>query len=346
MASSGAWNSNWKDSEKAVPQAMAAHGKWSIDLLKLLSRFGENLKCVPRVAGLVHVVVVIANNSCWDVLLVTPDITLSFYNKALPPWKFEYGVNEKEPSEILNCCQNSYLNNFSEEFLDLQCINRRLKRLRIKKSTNNIPYLKFKSEGLHFSVFLKELRNSDVYRLLVLQHWILRFKLKYSQNIVSEYQDNLIIQWTLKDSIPHIIDYEWCIRMKRCAQERQHLDTAMSWLSTLGGACSALGDYDAQFAERAGKISVQQLDIAFRLGDPSIVSRCRLYAAISLIQQCKFKLASAVIKNEYCWIKSLPKETRDQRLVNMCQGIWIKLRHELRLYRIRIRGQGISPGII
>lgn len=242
-------------------------------------------------AGLVHVVV-LANNSCWDMLLVTPNVTIS-YNKAVSPWKFEYCCDEREHSQIsvLSCSQNSFLDKYSEEFVDLECINRRLNRLRIKKSSSFIPHLKFKSEGLHFSVFLKELRNSYIYRLLVLQQWILRFKLKYPQNRLTEYKGHLIIQWTLKDCIPYIIDNEWCFRMNRCAQERQHLDTAMSWLSTLGGACSALGDYDTQFAERAGKISVQQLDIAFRLGDPSIVSRCKLYAAISLIQQCKFKVS-------------------------------------------------------
>lgn len=44
------------------------------------------------------------------------------------------------------------------------------------------------------------------------------------------------------------------------------MDHAFSWLSTLGGAFSALGDYFENCAETAGKISIQQLQLAFRLG--------------------------------------------------------------------------------
>lgn len=49
-------------------------------------------------------------------------------------------------------------------------------------------------------------------------------------------------------------------------KERCEVDHAFSWLSTLGGAFSALGDYFENCAETAGKISIQQLQLAFRLG--------------------------------------------------------------------------------
>ncbi|KAK7079089.1 hypothetical protein SK128_001197 [Halocaridina rubra] len=183
--------------------------------------------------------------------------------------------------------------------------------------------LKYRVEGIYFSVFLKELIYSKIYRGLVMKN-MLR-KLERHNGV--ETQIN-IIQWTLEDNLPHIIDYEWNYRMVLSVLERQRLDTMMSWLSTLGGACSALGDYNLHFAERAGKISFEQMEIALRIGDPGLVSRCRLYIAISLIQQCRFKIAAAIVKHEYHWAYSFLAEVRDQRLINMCHGIWTKLRHE------------------
>ena len=40
-----------------------------------------------------------------------------------------------------------------------------------------------------------------------------------------------------------------------------------------------------QQAKVAGNISVEQFKLAMRLGDPQLVARCYLYAALSLLQQ-------------------------------------------------------------
>ncbi|KAG0715135.1 hypothetical protein GWK47_012650 [Chionoecetes opilio] len=191
------------------------------------------------------------------------------------------------------------------------------------------------TEGLFFAAYIRELQKSLIYRLTVLQHWTYicqrkHLKTRSTDNIVS-----VTIQVKVQDTLPHVLDYVWGARICRCVQERQHLDTMMSWLSTLGGACSALGDQMAGFAERAWAISVQQMEICLRLGDPNMVSRCRLYAAISLIQQCKFKVAARLIKREYLWVHTFPPEVRDTRLVNMCHGIWTKLRHERKIYCLK-----------
>lgn len=191
------------------------------------------------------------------------------------------------------------------------------------------------TEGLFFAVFLRELQRSLIYRLLVLQHWTSISKSKHIKTNSTDNTRKTTIQVKLHDTLPHVLDYTWGERMCRCALERQHLDTMMSWLSTLGGACSALGDHLSGFAERAWAISVQQLEIAQRLGDPNMVSRCRLYAAISLIQQCKFKVAARIIKQEYQWSHTSPPEVRDTRLIKMCLGIWTKLRHEKKIYCLK-----------
>ena len=72
--------------------------------------------------------------------------------------------------------------------------------------------------------------------------------------------------------------------------ERIQLEESMFWLSTLGGACSALGDSCTGWADRAHTITLQQMSIALSIGDPSIVARCKLYMAISAIQKGKFKV--------------------------------------------------------
>lgn len=173
---------------------------------------------------------------------------------------------------------------------------------------------------------------SSIFRLSFLQkcNRIFRKKIK-----IENY--NGIIFWELDDKICQIIDISWCARMNYCALERQHLDYLMSWLSTLGGACSALGDYSPGFALRAQAISVKQMELALRLGDPTLIARCRLYASISLIQQNRYKMAMKIIRDVYSWAKSLPEGYVDQRIIRMCQGIWSKLRHEYTLNQCKRR---------
>lgn len=103
--------------------------------------------------------------------------------------------------------------------------------------------------------------------------------------------------------------------------EQLEIDHMMSWLSTLGGAFSALGDYFENSADIAGKISIQQMKLAFRLGDPGIIARCLLYLSISLIQKHKFRIAQRIIRSQYAFAK----QHSDVRLTKMCLGIWSKL---------------------
>lgn len=109
------------------------------------------------------------------------------------------------------------------------------------------------------------------------------------------------------------------------------LDYIMSWMSTLGGAFSALGDYNIASAEIAGKISVHQLKLAMRIGDPCTIARCKLYLSISLIQKNHFKAARTLIIEQYRF--ALSQKENNRALVNMCLGIWSKMRYMKYLYR-------------
>uniref|UniRef100_A0A182PSG5 Uncharacterized protein n=1 Tax=Anopheles epiroticus TaxID=199890 RepID=A0A182PSG5_9DIPT len=112
------------------------------------------------------------------------------------------------------------------------------------------------------------------------------------------------------------------------------LTELMAWLSTLGGAFSALGDYQLACADTAGRISLHQMKLAFRLGDPSLVARCQLYLAISLIQRAEFATAKQIIQRVY---RSERKQTEPEtRLLKMCQGIWAKLRYEYDVHQRKV----------
>ncbi|XP_050071041.1 uncharacterized protein F58A4.6 [Anopheles maculipalpis] len=127
------------------------------------------------------------------------------------------------------------------------------------------------------------------------------------------------------------LDYHWGERAVRMIWELVEITELMAWLSTLGGAFSALGNYQPACADTAGKISLHQMELAFRLGDPSLVARCKLYLAISLVQREQFAAAGHIVRHVY---RHERKQTvPDTRLLKMCQGIWSKLRYEYDIYR-------------
>lgn len=98
-------------------------------------------------------------------------------------------------------------------------------------------------------------------------------------------------------------------------RRRMELENTMYDLSTLGGAFSALGYHNIEFvsytfyyhlknsiyglfafylmnlyfckfqAKVAAKLSIQQLKIAWVLQDPVLISKCKIYWAMSLIQR-------------------------------------------------------------
>lgn len=137
-----------------------------------------------------------------------------------------------------------------------------------------------------------------------------------------------VILMKLRTPKKQILDYNWSNRMTQMVLERREVEHAMSWLSTLGGAFSALGEEFQHCAEMAGKISMKQFKLALRLGDPLLVARCKLYAALSLIQRDKLKVPKNIIKNVY----QFSINQNDIRLQKMCQGIWAKLKY---CYKIR-----------
>ncbi|XP_044763204.1 uncharacterized protein F58A4.6 [Coccinella septempunctata] len=182
-----------------------------------------------------------------------------------------------------------------------------------KEQTSKGKRPKLTLDCLLVHYLMKELKESEIFRCNFISN-----QTKFLKGRSLE----LVLQTTTRD----LIDYNWNHRICQMVKERSELDHTFSWLSTLGGAYSALGDYFQECAETAAKISVNQFKLALRLGDPQIAARCRLYFALSLIQRKKFKLARSIIYNEFKQAQS--SVVVDIRLLRMCKGIWAKLQYE------------------
>ncbi|KAK9876375.1 hypothetical protein WA026_012686 [Henosepilachna vigintioctopunctata] len=173
-------------------------------------------------------------------------------------------------------------------------------------------------DGCFIHYFLKELKISETYRNSFIRNM---------QNIL---ECGYCLEIKLQSTSLDLIDYCWNERVNEMVREKSELDHVFSWLSTLGGAFSALGDYMTKYAETAGKISINQFKVAARLGNPQIISRCKLYFALSLIQIKKFKVAKKIIHKVYK--NELNSIVIDVKLLRMCKGIWAKLQYEHFLY--------------
>ncbi|KAL5112769.1 hypothetical protein TcWFU_008624 [Taenia crassiceps] len=107
------------------------------------------------------------------------------------------------------------------------------------------------------------------------------------------------------------------------------LQEAMSWLSTLGGGFSCLGDKCEDAAEIAGEISLRQMYLALSMEIPVFQARCRLFFAQSLMQRGRLKAAGLIIRDVYSFSKSASAYDNppEVHLGLMCHGLWKRLSH-------------------
>lgn len=78
-------------------------------------------------------------------------------------------------------------------------------------------------------------------------------------------------------------------------------------------------------ASIAGRISIYQFRLALQFGDPPLVARSKLYMAIALIQKRRLRCAKYLTRLVYHEALAERLADRDERLINMCHGIWLKL---------------------
>ncbi|KAK0089261.1 hypothetical protein PV325_008201 [Microctonus aethiopoides] len=170
------------------------------------------------------------------------------------------------------------------------------------------------------STYIKTMKTSCTYRQNAMK--LLKILLK-NHDISDDSQSVILLR--LKMPKKQFLDYRWSEKMNLMAMERREIDYAMSWLSTLGGAFSAMGEQFDYCAKIAGDISIKQFKLALRLGDPLLVARCQLYASLSLIQQEKFEIPRKLIPK----IFKYANKSENKQLARMCLGIWAKLKYTL-----------------
>uniref|UniRef100_A0A1A9ZID0 Uncharacterized protein n=1 Tax=Glossina pallidipes TaxID=7398 RepID=A0A1A9ZID0_GLOPL len=184
----------------------------------------------------------------------------------------------------------------------------------INSSSQRPLVRRFKTEinGITYFYLHKELVLFTEYRKILYTHLATKgVQLLYLQIVLPSKQ---------------IIDWKWNAMLTRKLYEKVETDYLMSWLSTLGGGFSALGEQFSRCAEVAGKISMRQLYIGIHLGDPFLQARCKLYYSVSLLQIGKLRSAKYIIKQQYHF--ALCHKDVDGRLLKMCKGIWQRLQYE------------------
>ncbi|XP_054169085.1 uncharacterized protein LOC128966261 [Oppia nitens] len=155
--------------------------------------------------------------------------------------------------------------------------------------------VKLISDLVQTIIFSRKLVFCSNYRTLVFKHirqQVLNICPKFASSVtgicaVNEItKTNVLLKIKLR-SIDHqlVIDKSWNRRLTALVSLRYEVDDNFSWLSTLGGAYSSLGEYDVNCAIKAGQISVSQLRLAGLTGDPNLVAKCGIFMVYSLCQQ-------------------------------------------------------------
>ena len=167
------------------------------------------------------------------------------------------------------------------------------------------------------SLFSHLILSNPAYRLSALQFWT-SLPLPTFLNI------HLTTPTTL------YMDHTGCHMAHTLLWEMIELEDALHWLSTLGGAFSNLGEHNPKFAVKAGTNAMKQLMVAMRCGDQTVVSRCWLFIGQSLLHQGQFGQAARVVRFVWrcCHQPPLALLSYTTKLLNMCRGVWARLRHE------------------
>ena len=156
------------------------------------------------------------------------------------------------------------------------------------------------------------------------------------------YKESAVAHWTEGGSKPTVLVLDICpltqlvLDQVGCSLSSAVLwryieqDDALHWLSTLGGAFSNLGERRPEFALEAGRNARKQLLVGFSSGDVSLVARCQLFIAHSLIQLGQLRTAGRIVRSVWrsCHSSPLSNLAISSKLANMCRGIWSRLKYE------------------
>jgi len=198
--------------------------------------------------------------------------------------------------------------------------------IKIEKSNNVMKTLTNTSEVSAYSFyfqpsiassFLNLLLTNPCYRQSSLQYW-------------SSPSQSTLLSVHLTSAPTMHLDYAGASMAQAVILEMIEMEDALHWLSTLGGAFSNLGEHSPQFALRAGANAMKQLLVAMRSGDKTVVVKCWLFLGQSLLQQGQFSDAATILRRAWreCHVPPLALLNSTAKLLNMCRGIWARLKYE------------------
>ncbi|KHN79642.1 Uncharacterized protein F58A4.6 [Toxocara canis] len=189
------------------------------------------------------------------------------------------------------------------------------------------------SQRFFRSTFATLWHNLDIINLFIA---------RLSEDYTLSPENIITLRFHLDEPLFDSIDYSWDERISSIVYRSVQMECHLWVLSTLGGAFSAMGDYYSHFAEKAGRISVRQLRLAFDLGDPVLISRCKLYIALFLTQKYCFKKAMQIVREEY----SVGKQLHSELLLNCCEGVWMKIKSTRKKRHEKVAANNTENGYI
>ncbi|XP_005102475.1 uncharacterized protein LOC101850969 [Aplysia californica] len=186
--------------------------------------------------------------------------------------------------------------------------------------------------------FLRFVRSKGGFRNCIpdYEQWTEEEREMWDNYLCVPYMIDVVAVWPQQK-----IDFPWCDRILCLLNKHITLEEGFAWLSTLGGAHSALGEVFSQHAEQAGKISKKQLKVAMLLGNEQMIARCFVFWSWSLMQRGELRRCRRCIRNVWRYCKRL--RCRDHILENMCKAVWSRLQYKQSLAQAKtraVRGEG------
>lgn len=259
-----------------------------------------------------------------------------------PHRHFKPHVLQKEKVYESVCCSSSFSNNIRRYSLPIAESDLTNKYSSDIKRDKNVFYVlpKFKCTIL-LDAHMSSAISQELVRSRAFRKRFLRYVKSHSgfRDCLSDYE-----KWTEEEkqmwdnylSVPFMIDivavwpeqkidFPWQYKILSILNMHISLEEGFAWLSTLGGAHSALGELFLEHAEKAGNISKQQLNVAKLLGNRPMMARCYIFWSWSLMQKWELRKAKKCIRN--IWIVCKTLRPKDHILENMCRAVWSRLQY-------------------
>lgn len=125
-----------------------------------------------------------------------------------------------------------YLLDNTNKLFDIQVNRNTIKIVASNQDCNNLTPVVIISDGINLHYFLNELKVAQNYRKIVIRN------IKLNKN-------GVLIQ--INPPKREILDYEWNYKILQLVFFAAEFDNIFSWMSTLGGAFSSLGDQFSHF---------------------------------------------------------------------------------------------------